>query len=171
MNSKLIKRGLLSIMFIFLFVEQVSAQSVSYSNKPLDENGYTAKLSISKRDSAYILMVRITSDKVRFLNKPVLLIRTFSNEVIKLTGEDLGTNAGDSYGIPIGGMVLMGTEMESAASFILSPEIAEKFKDGISKIRLSVHPANFQDKVFKKDKIGKKLYGLYIHAKSIDDTF
>ena len=168
MNSKSI---LLFLVLMLLLVGQASAQSVSYSSKPLDENGYKAKFSIIKNDTTHVLVVKITSEKAKFLNHPVMLIRTFSNEVIKLTGESLGTNTGDSYGIPIGGMVFMESEIESSASFTLTPEVAEKFKDGIAKIRLSVNPSSCQDKVFKKDKIGKKLYELYVHAKSIDDSF
>ena len=95
-------------------------------------------------------------------------MRTFNDEVITLSGVVIG-NGSQSAGIVSGNIVIPVTEISSTAQFKVPPEQFESIKSGIAKVRLDTTPMN-HERIFKKDKIGKKLYQFYLKAKSQDDN-
>lgn len=96
-------------------------------------------------------------------------IRTFNDEVITLSGDFQG-NGSESIGLVAGNLVIPFTDIISTAQFKVTPSQFEEIKNGVSKVRLSMTPMN-HERTFKKDKIGKKLYELFIEARSKNDDF
>lgn len=89
-----------------------------------------------------------------------MMLKTFNNNVIKLNGSLIDTTTGSSAGIAVGNMILPITSIHSMAQFEIVEEQIEYFNEGISKIRLSTIPIEHEI-IFKKDKIGRKLYQQY----------
>ena len=127
------------------------------------------KYSVAKQDTSYYIIATVSSDRMRFLAEPTMKVRTFTDDVITLKGVIIGNNS-ESAGIMIGNMMYPVTEISSTAQFSVSPEQLEAIKNGVSKILLSMSPMN-HERLFKKDKIGKKLYQFYLKVKSQDDSF
>ena len=125
--------------------------------------------SVSKLDSAYYIIATVKSARLTFLHESVLMIRTFNDDVIKITGVNIGDGS-KTTGICAGNVIVPVTEIRSTAQFPVTPEQFEMIKSGVAKIRLSTTPI-VHEKSFKKDKIGAKLYKFYINAKEKDDTF
>ena len=88
---------------------------------------------------------------------------------IKFEG-DFIDNGSESAGVLVGNMMLPVTEINSTAQFRISPYQFEQIKHGIAKVRLSTIPIE-HERIFKKDKIGKKLYKFYQNARSKPDDF
>lgn len=151
------------------FSFNVVAQTVGYTYKPLAAEGCTMKYSVAKQGSSYYIIASVSSDRMSFLSEPTMMLRTSNDEVLTLTGVALG-NGNSSVGIISGNIVIPVTSIVSTAQFQVTPEQLEMIKTGISKIRLSMTPMN-HERTFKKDKIGKKLYKLYLKVKSQDDSF
>ena len=99
------------------------------------------------------------------MNEPTMKVRTFKDEILTFPGSVV-TNGASKGGYVIGQTVY--SDKHSIAQFCVSPNDFEKLKDGIERIRLSMTPVN-HDHSFKKDKIGKKLYKLYL--KETKDDF
>lgn len=145
------------------------AQTVSYSYKPLAEEGCCIDYSIAKQDSVYSIIVKVTSNSSLFLKEATMLLKTFDGEIIKLHGKAIG-NGSESAGLVSGNIVLPITEISSTAQFIATPAQLELLKKGIAKVRLSTSPIE-HEREFKKDKIGKKLYQLFLKQKDKDNNF
>ena len=160
----------ITILLAFLLASpSLFAQTVGYTHKALAAEGCSMKYSISKLDSAYYIIATVKSDRLTFLKEPVLMIRTFNDDVIKITGSNIG-NGSESGGVLVGNVVVPITEISSTAQFPVTPEQLEMIKSGVAKIRLSTTPI-VHEKSFRKDKIGAKLYKFYINVKEKDDTF
>lgn len=145
------------------------AQTVSYTYKPLAAEGCNMKYSIAKQDTAYYIIATVRSDRMYFLNNPVMKIRTFNNNIFTLSGTIIG-NGSKSMGIVSGNIVIPITEISSTAQFQVTSEQLKAINNGIAKVHLSMTPTN-HERTFKKDKIGKKLYQFYLKIKSQDDNF
>jgi len=91
-----------------------------------------------------------------------MLLKTFDGEIIKLHGTAINVDS-QSTNHTSG-------NMNSTAQFIATPAQLESLKKGISKIRLSTSPIE-HEREFKKDKIGKKLYQLFLKQKDKDNNF
>ena len=171
MKMKQFRFIFLTLVMAFFFVGHINAQYVEYLNKPLSREGYYADLSIYKNDTVTYLQVKVVSEESKLINKPFMLIKTFKNEVIRLTAESSQIYSNSTDGSLVVGTIRMDSRKESTATFRLSKEVAEKFRDGIYKIRLSLDPITNQDKIFlAENKIGEKLYKLYVDAiKQYDD--
>ncbi|MCQ2314509.1 MAG: hypothetical protein MJZ56_04985 [Bacteroidales bacterium] len=145
------------------------AQTVGYSYKALAAEGCSMEYSVVKQDSAYYIIATVRSDRMNFLNESTMKIRTFNDDVITLKGKVIGGGS-QSAGIVSGYIVIPVTEISSTAQFAITPEELEMLNSGVSKVRLSMTPMD-HERTFKKDKIGKKLYQLYLKAKAKDDNF
>ena len=97
------------------------------------------------------------------------MVRTANGEVLKFYGELLD-NGTTSIGLVSGNMVIPATMIISTAQFKVSSEQFELLKEGIVKIRLSTTPIE-HERVFKKDKIGKKLYQFFTAYRDKEDNF
>lgn len=157
---------LLCLLFIGL---GATAQTVGYSYRPLAAEGCSMKYSVTKQDSAYYIIVTVSSDRLKFLKESTFLIKNYDGEVIKLQGDLIG-NGSESAGVISGNIMIPITEINSTAQFRISPEQFEFIKNGVAKVRLSTIPIE-HERTFKKDKIGRKLYQFYQKAKSKADDF
>ena len=144
------------------------AQTVGYTYKPLAAEGCTMRYSISKQDTLYYIIATVKSDRLKFLKESTMMIRTFNGEVIKLEGA-LIDNDTQSVGVMSGNIMIPIAEISSTAQFIVTPIQLESLKVGVAKVRLSTIPIT-HERSFKKDKIGKKLYELYLKEKNKDDN-
>lgn len=154
---------------LLLFAYPSMAQTVGYSYKALAAEGCSMEYSVVKQDSAYYIIATVRSDRMNFLNESTMKIRTFNDDVITLKGKVIGGGS-QSAGIVSGYIVIPVTEISSTAQFAITPEELEMLNSGVSKVRLSMTPMD-HERTFKKDKIGKKLYQLYLKAKAKDDNF
>lgn len=162
-------KKLLLTLVIALSTMATSAQTVGYTYKALAAEGCSMKYSVVKQDSLYYIIATVRSDRMNFLKESTMKIRTFKNDVMTLNGVVIG-NGSETGGVVIGNMVVPVTTISSSAQFSITPEQMEKLNDGVCKIRLSMTPMD-HERTFKKDKIGSKLYQLYLKAKSKDDDF
>ena len=161
-------KKLLLILFLALGLETM-AQTVGYSYRPLAAEGCNMEYSVMKQDTTFYIIVTVQSDRLKFLKESTFLIKTFDGEVLRLKG-DLIDNGSESAGVLVGNMMFPVTEINSTAQFRISPYQFELIKNGISKVRLSTIPIE-HERIFKKDKIGKKLYKFYQDARSKSDYF
>ena len=96
-------------------------------------------------------------------------IKTFKGSVLTFSGKVID-NSSSSFGILSGSMMIPITGISSTAQFKVIPSEFEMLREGVAKIRLSMTPMN-HERVFKKDKIGQKLYQLYLKVKSKEEDF
>lgn len=164
-----IKGIIVSFVLILFVATDGHAQTVGYTHKPLAAEGCSMKYSIAKQDSVYSIVVTVKSDRLQFLANPTLMIRTFNDDVLKLSGAHIGDGS-ETGGIVIGNVVCPVTEISSTAQFYVTPEQMEQIKEGVKKVRISTTPI-VHEKTFSSDKIGKKLYKFYLKAKEKEDDF
>jgi hypothetical protein len=157
------------LLFAIIFAWSVLsfAQSVSYTYKPLAAEGCSVTYSVAKQDSSYYIVVTIKSDRIQFLKETTMMIRNFNDEVLKLEGEHIG-NGSETVGIVAGNMVLPVTGISTTAQFPITPEQMDILSYGVAKIRITAIPMN-HERIFKKDKIGKKLFK-YLKDLTLDEN-
>ena len=165
------KRFLFFILISTLSIlpNDLKAQNVSYTYKALAADGCTMKYSVAKHNDKFYIIATVSSDRMKFLKEPTMMVRTTNGDVLKFSGE-LIDNGTESAGVVVGNMILPITAIISTAQFEVLPEQFELMKNGIIKIRLTTIPME-HEREFKKDKIGKKLYQFYIAAKNKKDDF
>lgn len=137
----------------------VNAQSVSYIHEPFSAHGCKMKFSVEKEGLTYFLVVKMRSEGMHFANEPQILIRTFNDDLIEVYGEIIT----DKY------VEKKWTETSSwsivydrtIARFEMDPKQFEMLKDGVARIRISTVPVE-HEKIFEKDKIGKKIYKSFL---------
>lgn len=159
------------VPFVLMLVAFTSgiAQTVGYTHKPLAAEGCSMKYSIAKQDSVYSIVVTVKSDRLQFLSNPTMMLRTFKDDVLKLSGAHIGGGS-ETGGIVIGNVICPVTEISSTAQFYVTPEQIELIKEGVKKVRLSTTPI-VHEKSFSSDKIGKKLYKFYLKTKEKEEDF
>lgn len=168
MKSNIGIQIILSIV-LTMFSANINAQTVGYTYRPLAAEGCNMKYSVVKQDTAYYIIATVKSDRLNFLKESTMLLKTFDGEVIKLYGSQIGSGS-ETAGIVSGNIVLPVTEISSTAQFKISPQQFELLKKGVAKIRLSTIPIE-HERTFAKDKIGKKLYQLFLKQKNKDNDF
>lgn len=156
-------------ILLYSYVVPTAAQTVGYTHKALTADGCSMKYSITKQDSSYYVIATVRSERLNFLSEPTMKIRTFNDDVVSLKGVVIGSGS-HSVGIVSGGVVIPVTQITSTAQFSITSKEIEMLNKGVAKIRLSMTP-NDHERTFKKDKIGKKLYQLYLKAKTKEDDF
>ena len=150
------------LLFCIILGINAKAQTVGYTYKALAAEGCNMKYSVAKQDTIYSIVATVRSDRMKFLTKPTMKIRTFTGKYLELRGTVIGVISGNIV-IPI-------TEISSTAQFRITPQQFEILNEGVAKIRLSMTPMN-HERTFKKDKIGKKLYQFYLNEKQKDENF
>lgn len=142
------------------------AQDASYTYKPLDKEGCHVEYSALKQDNKSYIIVSVRSDEgLCFVNDPVMMLRTGSNEVIKLTGTNMGSRKESSSGVVIGNVVVSSNNSVGMAQFELTDEQVEMLNTGVIKVRLTTTPF-VHEREFTKDKIGKRLYKAFSKQKN-----
>lgn len=71
----------------------INAQTVGYTYRPLADEGCNMKYSVTKQDTAYYIIATVKSDNLMFLKEPIMLIKNFDGEVIKLYGSNIGNGS------------------------------------------------------------------------------
>lgn len=157
------------LLLVSLITSNVIAQTVSYTYKPLAAEGCAVKYSVARQDTSYYIITTVSSDRMYFLGEPTMKVRTFDDKIFTLDGIVIDNNS-ESAGIILGNILVPATEIRTTAQFKVNSDQFESIKNGIAKIRLSMTPMN-HERTFKKDKIGKKLYQLYLKTKLQNDNF
>ena len=165
--KRLILFVLISTMSIVL--NDINAQTVGYTYKALTAEGCSMKYNVAKQNDKFYIIATVSSERMMFLKESTMMVRTVNGDVLKFSGE-LIDNGTKSTGIVCGYMVIPITSIISTAQFEVTPEQFELLKDGIIKVRLTTTPIE-HEREFKKDKIGKKLYELYLDVKNKEDNF
>ena len=150
------------LLFCVILGLNAKAQTVGYTYKALAAEGCNMEYSVAKQDTIYSIIATVRSDRMNFLAEPTMKIRTFTGTVIG--------NGSQSAGVISGNIVIPITEISSTAQFRITPQQFEILNEGVAKIRLSMTPMN-HERAFKKDKIGKKLYQLYLKEKQKYENF
>lgn len=142
------------------------AQDASYTYKPLAKEGCHVEYSALKQDNKSYIIVSVRSDEgLCFVNDPVMMLRTGSNEVIKLTGTNMGSRKESSSGVVIGNVVVSSNNSVGMAQFELTDEQVEMLNTGVIKVRLTTTPF-VHEREFTKDKIGKRLFKAFSKQKN-----
>ena len=154
-----------NILFVFvLFVSlSSSSQTIKYSHKPATVNGCVVRLNVSKQDTLFSITVTLSSEGLFFAKEPVMMIKTFEGEVLRLKGMSYGNDKETGYFFVSGVMVPLSSS-KSIAQFPITSKQMELLNQGVSKVSLSTLPI-VHEKNFNKDKIGKKLYNSYLKEK------
>jgi hypothetical protein len=168
-KSVFMKRILLAIVFCFSGILIASAQPVGYTHKAFAPDGCIVNYRVVFQENVYYIEVHFESDLSKMTEKPTLMIRTFSEEVIKLSATDPIIEV-LSQEVERDGVKKTITAFSSTVKFPVTADQLEALKNGISKIRLSTEPYE-HEKEFKKDKIGKPLYESFIKKKNGDADF
>ena len=143
------------LLFCIILGINAKAQTVGYTYKALAAEGCNMKYSVAKQDTIYSIVATVRSDRMNFLTKPTMKIRTFTGKYLELRGTVIGNGSQSA---------------SSTAQFRITPQQFEILNEGVAKIRLSMTPMN-HERTFKKDKIGKKLYQFYLNEKQKDENF
>jgi len=105
-------------------------------------------------------------------DNPELKLRFFNGKVLTLNGIKQGqitqtTSLSTGYVVPntgiVSGVSVPVTSGTSIAKFPINQEQIEMFPLGVQKIRISSLPI-VHEREFKKDKIGAKIYKLYLNT-------
>lgn len=129
-------------------------------------------INVVKEDSTCYLNFIYTSEKKSMVDTPKLLIKLFDEEIISLQGKILDVTKKSEGGVVVGNVVVPINKIVSEAKFPISKSQIQQFAKGIKKVRLNTSP-KFHEKVWTKDKIGKKLYSDYTASgpNSFNDGF
>lgn len=160
---------LLLISSIIIAFTHVSAQSVSYTYKPLAAQGCSVEYSAIWQEGCPYIVVVISSDRLVFNETPTMMIRTFNDELIKSEGKAI-TASTSQGGIIVSNVVIPVTGIRVTAQFPITVEQIEMLQNGIAKVRISTIPLT-HERTFKKDKIGKKLHSYFKKSATLEGDF
>jgi hypothetical protein len=163
------KRILFFFAIIAILVSCGTAKSVSYTHKPLAAEGCTVSYSALQQDGQLQIIVTVKSDRLVFGDSPIMMLKNFKGEVLKLDGINLQSRS-ESSGVLINNIVVPITELSALAQFPVNKEDIPFFESGISKVRLSTVPI-VHEKEFSTDVIGAYLLSALKKASSAEDDF
>ena len=163
------KRICLFVALTALLLSCGSANSISYTHKPLAAEGCSVTYSAVQQDGQLYIIVTVKSDRLVFTDTPTMMLKNFNGEVLKLEGTNLQSRT-ETSGVLIGSMVLPVSELNALAQFPVALGDIDFFKSGIAKVRLSTVPL-VHEKTFSKDVIGRSLYSELLSAYSSESTF
>lgn len=155
------------LIICLMTFSQVPAQSVRYSYKSLAAEGCRVEYSAIWQNEVPYIVVVVSSDRLAFNDTPTLMMRLFSDELIKLEGKAI-TSSSQHGGMVVGNIVVPITELRATAQFPMTEEQVEMLQSGVAKVRISTIPL-IHERIFRNDKIGKKLY-LYFKKGAKSET-
>lgn len=157
--------ALFAALFI-CFISVAKTKTVDYHHKPFSPvHGCIMHYSVVKQDSSFYIIATVVADQLSILAEPEMKIKTFNDDTITLKGVNIGRGQGYVGTVAPGIMIY---EASSIAQFPVTPQQFELIKDGVAKIRISMTPTD-HEKTFKKDKIGKKLYQLFLEQQAAQE--
>lgn len=163
------KRILIALVLCLAGTFAAIGQQVSYTHKAFAPDGCIVNYRVVMQDTTCYIEVNFQADLSKFTESPTMMVRTFTGEVFKLPGEKPSTEV-LSEEVYRDGVLKTVTAFSSTVKFQANSSQMETLKNGIAKVRLSTEPYE-HEKEFKKDKIGKPLYDLYVKAKNKDADF
>lgn len=92
------------LLFCIILGINAKAQTVGYTYKALAAEGCNMKYSVAKQDTIYSIVATVRSDRMNFLTKPTMKIRTFTGKYLELRGTVIG-NGSQSAGV-ISGIIV-----------------------------------------------------------------
>lgn len=165
-----ILRCLLATVLLLSSASTINAQSsVGYLHKLISDESCYMNYSVAIHDSTYYVVVSVQSSSRCFLNEPSMKIRTFAGDVITLKGEVFNNGCHVTGKINNEECDLKITN-NTNAQFPITPAQLRKLNSGVAKLRISMYPFDHEHE-FKNDKIGKRLYELFLIAKEQYDNF
>lgn len=163
------KKTILFLVFLLTAVLAEAQKSVGYVHNILAPGECEVTYSVVSQGSDYSIIVRISSEKLVFVDNPKMMVRTFDDEVLTLEGSCIN-NSTTTSGIIISNIFFPESEIHTLAQFAVTPEQFEILRHGVAKIRLTMAPMN-HDKTFRRDVIGEALYKLYLKEKANAEDF
>lgn len=142
---------------------------VGYVYRPLAEEGCEVSYSAVKEHDRLYIVASVLSENLKISENPVLMLKNFNGDVIRLVGEEVSTQTGSGYGVtyPTMGITVIGREINAMAKFKIDESQLHLLLCGIQKIRLSTVPITHEI-TFKDDEIGNKLYDRLMAAKATE---
>ena len=162
------KKVILSISLI-VFALTTYAQ-VSYGDNFFVD--YNVKINVSTENDSTFLTLIITSERLKFSDRPKLLLRLMDDSVISLDGIILSASNKSEGAVMIGYTAVAISHYITEAKFPITKDQIERFSKGIKKLRLNTSP-EYHEKEWRRDRIGKKLFAKYKEssANSFEDNF
>ena len=133
------KNKFFTIILFCLLTCVGKAQTVGYTYKPLAAEGCSMKYSVTKQDTTYYIIATVKSDRLSFLKEPIMLIKNFDGQVIKLYGSNIG-NGSETGGVLIGNIMCPVTEISSTAQFKITPEQFNPSRMAFQRCACQRHP-------------------------------
>lgn len=154
------KKSTLFTIFFLTIGLLIQAQSVSYSYRPLAEEGCSVNYTPTFIDDTAYIVVCVKSDRLVFNDNPTMMVRFFNtDQVLQLKGENINTLS-HVGAVIVSNVLVPYTSLKAIAMFRITEQEMKLFTSGVERIRLSTFPI-VHDRTFKKDKIGMLLYQNY----------
>ncbi len=133
---------------------------------------YNVKINVSAENDSTFLTLIITSGRLKFSDRPKLLLRLMDDSVISLDGIILSASNKSEGAVMIGYTAVAISHYITEAKFPITKDQIEQFSKGIKKLRLNTSP-EYHEKEWCRDRIGKKLFAKYKEssANSFEDNF
>ena len=163
------KKVLYLLALVAILASCGTAKSVSYTHRPLAAEGCSVSYSAVQNDGQLMIVVTVRSDRLVFSNNPIMMLKNFKGEVLKLEGLNLHSLT-ETGGVLINNVVVPVTELSAMAEFPVEEKDIEFFSSGISKVRLSTVPI-VHKKEFSSDVIGGYLFTSLRKVSVSEDTF
>lgn len=161
--------------FLYLFTAIImlsscgAAKSVSYTHRPLAAEGCSVSYSTVQNDGQIRIVVTVRSDRLVFVSNPMMMLKNFKGEVLKLEGVNSQSRS-ETAGVLVNNMVLPVNELNAMAEFPVAEKDIDFFASGISKVRLSTIPL-VHEKEFSRDIIGTYLFKSLSAANTSEESF
>lgn len=163
------KRIALLLLSSLIIVSCGTSKSVSYTHKPLAAEGCSVSYSAVSQDGQPVIVVSVKSDRLVFGDNPIMQLKNFKGEVLKLEGTNLQSRT-ETSGVLISNVVVPISELNALAQFPINAEDISFFESGIAKVRLSTIPI-VHEKTFSRDQIGSYLYKALLKEQAAADDF
>lgn len=165
----IMNRFALFLLFSLIIASCGTPKSVSYTHKPLADEGCSVSYSVVSQEGRAAIVVSVKSDRLVFGDNPIMQLRNSKGEVLKLEGINLQMRV-ETGGVLINNVVVPISELNALAQFPVDAEDIPFFDSGIVKVRLSTIPI-VHEKTFSHDQIGGYLYKRLINGQNAEEDF
>lgn len=141
------KKVILSIS-LMVFALTTYAQ-VSYGDNFFVD--YNVKINVSTENDSTFLTLIITSERLKFSDRPKLLLRLMDDSVISLDGIILSASNKSEGAVMIGYTAVAISHYITEAKFPITKDQIEQFSKGIKKLRLNTSP-EYHEKEWRRDR-------------------
>lgn len=135
-------------------------QPVSYTYRPITDEGYCVEYSAVVNDGSYQIVVKVEGDNVDFTDSPEMLLKFFDGTVIYLHGERLDVSGDNGEIVPNSNDVETAS-FAAAARFPIRGRDIIQLKMGVRYVRITTYPFK-HERTFDSDVIGDALYRQFL---------